>query len=1428
VESAALDLDAGGDEIPDAAGTLPWNLEDSIRAKLEASRKDLLDLGLRNSLLNYRLLRARGVEVVDELSTEIFRILARQGRAMAFLPVGDDLDPGNLAQPDDSGSIAARHTDLRLQTSASPTQLQSRLLATYRAAHTSLEEQGVNTLFLALGMLHWYEEKNAPQVRRAPLLLVPASLERSNVTERFRLRYTGDDISFNPSLTQKLRTEFGITMPAMGEADDLDLAVYFVQVAEAIRGQPAWKVVPNDIALGFFSFAKMLMYEDLDAERWPKDLQPVDAPILRALLQEQFSEPPSPYSEDALLDQEHPESTTLPLVMDADSSQSLAILDVMAGRNLVIQGPPGTGKSQTIANLIAQAVAGGKTVLFVAEKLAALDVVKRRLDRVGLGDACLPLHSHNTQKKALLAELRRTLELGKPRQPGSIAEREDLDRSRAKLNTYATAVNTPIGESGVTPHDALGRIVRLGQLHAPETLHSAASPDMHRWSASDYRRRLGIVTELQVQLKAVGPAKSHPFWGSRRTAFPPTERESVWEILDLARQANEQVVLAARRLADMLGVQHPTQLSEVEPLLPKDWQLARRWFGKDKPARQSLEGAIARRATQLAAVSQALQLDEQQGVAAAVDSPFPDTARQLNHWMERLPELQSLAALNHAIEQCRRGSLEAFADLAHEMDGASTDLTAALQYSWFTSLIRQAYAERAALAQFNRLSHEQALDQFRALDQETIRANSSHLAEKHWKQLPTHTGGGQLAVLKREFEKKSRHLPLRQLMTRAGMPIQKIKPVFMMSPLSIANYIPPGSLSFDLAIFDEASQVKPVDAFGALLRTKQAVVVGDNRQLPPTSFFDALTKGEEMEEENVTADMESILGLFAAQLAPQRMLRWHYRSRHESLIAVSNHAFYDDRLIVFPSPDGARTHSGLIYHHLEESSYDRGGSRANLAEAQVVARAVMKHARKRPNLTLGVAAFSMAQMQAIADQVELLRREDTGSEAFFTTEHPHEPFFVKNLETVQGDERDVIFISVGYGRTQEGRLSMSFGPLNADGGERRLNVMITRARLRCEVFTNLRAGDIEEEGKRAGVRAFKVFLNYAETGLLELSETEDFESDPPFEEAVRLELDKRGHTVRQQVGSAGFRVDLAIVDPESPGRYLLGVECDGATYNSAHSARDRDRLREEVLKRLGWRLHRIWSADWLSDPEREILRLESAIENAQRAPEVDDKPEVRMTLQEPQVVREENATPQDTVPISARPYETAYPSVNLRGQHLHAVRHDVVAGWVAEVVSVESPVHQSEVARRIADAAGVKRIGSRIDAMFNYVFIFGLGAHRLTVDRRGEFLWKRGAEQPQVRDRSGLPVASRKLELVAPEEIEAAVQQVVEHSYGMEADQIPVGVCRLLGIGRTTPQMVNQIASAIDRLRASGRLSQKGAYLTVATASGSTRTEPLK
>ena len=438
--------------------------------------------------------------------------------------------------------------------------------------------------------------------------------------------------------------------------------------------------------------------------------------------------------------------------------------------------------------------------------------------------------------------------------------------------------------------------------------------------------------------------------------------------------------------------------------------------------------------------------------------------------------------------------------------------------------------------------------------------------------------------------------------------IQKIKPVVMMSPFSIPKYIPTKSVKFDIVIFDEASQLMPHNALGAILRGKQVVVIGDEKQLPPTNFFQKELQedfGNYSEKEEINnLKYESVLDLFLSKRAKAKMLRWHYRSKHQSLIHVSNHEFYNANLIIFPSkfpPHNKET--GLIFHHTKKSFYvpGRDGGRAsNPREAQIISEKVKDFFTKHraSGKTLGVVAFSKAQKDEINFHLDKIKKEDRFLEKFLDPQTKNY-CFVKNLETVQGDERDVIFVSVGYGMREDGKMSMRFGPINHTGGEKRLNVAMTRAREKCELFCNFQHIDIAPTKKMAeGVRVLKQFLKYAKTRKLEFpTKSRPDQEMNPFEYQVYLEIEKMGYRADSQVGSSGFFIDLAVLNPESPSSYLLGVECDGATYHSGSWRRERDRIRENILRESGWKIHRIWSTDWFYSKESEIERLKTAIQN---------------------------------------------------------------------------------------------------------------------------------------------------------------------------------------------------------------------------------------
>ncbi|TAN08920.1 MAG: DUF4011 domain-containing protein [Burkholderiaceae bacterium] len=525
----------------------------------------------------------------------------------------------------------------------------------------------------------------------------------------------------------------------------------------------------------------------------------------------------------------------------------------------------------------------------------------------------------------------------------------------------------------------------------------------------------------------------------------------------------------------------------------------------------------------------------------------------------------------------------------------------------FDVLARQALKEDDKLARFSGKSHDVLCEQFAKYDNALKQLQRRKIAwAADQTDPPTGSMGGrvsdltELALLEHECSKKKRHIPIRQLLKRAGRALLALKPCFMMSPMSVAQYLAPGDVSFDLVVMDEASQIKPQDAIGAVARGGQLVVVGDPNQLPPTSFFDRL-EDDDVEDPTGAEEAESILDA-VWPLFQRRLLRWHYRSQHPDLIAFSNAFFYKD-LVLFPSPYKESDKYGIHYHRLSRGCFV---GRRNMEEARVIANAVQQHFRVSPKDTLGVATMNAEQRLQIEAAIESLAKDDPAFQKSLGEDgERRESLFIKNLENVQGDERDVIFVSMTYGPSEPGgKVMQRFGPINTETGWRRLNVLFTRARKRMHVFSSMGSADVlVGASSKRGVKALHDFLSYCETGIL--SQTDGVtgkEPDSDFEVAVMDALRTRGFDCVPQVGVAGFFIDVAVIDPGKPGHYLMGIECDGATYHSAKSTRDRDRLRQSILERLGWRIRRIWSTDWYKNPSaafapmlKELDELKSAI-----------------------------------------------------------------------------------------------------------------------------------------------------------------------------------------------------------------------------------------
>lgn len=1485
----------------------------------------------------------------------------------------------------DEHGVPKRHIDSRLQTTLESQLLQRRLLSTYYDANTFEEEQGVSPLYLALGFLKWYESQGAKRARFAPLILVPVVIERRSARVKFRINYSGEDITTNLSLQARLKDEFGIELPEVPDVDDLSPADYFNQVATAVAGQPRWEVLPDDMVMSFFSFSKFIMYRDLDPANWPHDRAIDRHPLIVSLLGDGFT-----HEEPLCGDHENLDRLISPLdivhVLDADSSQAQVIEEIKTGRNLVIQGPPGTGKSQTITNLIAAAVKDGKKVLFVAEKMAALNVVKRRLDNIGLGDLCLELHSRKAKKRLVLDELERTLDLGRPQVADVVDQARLLQRLRGKLNGYVDELHEVLDPAGLTPFQVIGELVRLRTTGVPPADFELDDP--LSWTADAFRERCSRLREVATIVQDMGVPAEHPWRGVRLGSMLPTDLSRLKDRLLGHVESVKELTSLLTRFAQGLGLDEPADFGEAVRLVKVGnrlsaapamdgqamgssvWQQRGRDIGSlidagksHAAVRRKLEGTVTNDAwaTDISTIRRDLathgrswfrflngsyrranaalrgllagpppkSLRERldvlnairvgQNARTAVDNDadlgrqaFGQAWRGLDSDWERLTRIRKWDAENQsagdadvcrtaatrdvdvakvntdtqqlasALDRCLTHVRDLFQDLQLDAKAAfeSNDITRipiqlltsrldewhthinsmsqwinyrtrheqleaegmarladrlyggqlkseaagdGLKMAYYEALIGEMIRKHPTLATFDGRAHEQVQEEFRAQDVRRIELARQEVAQAHYQSIPRGLSDiGQMGVVRREIAKQRRHLPIRRLLHRAGHAIQGIKPVMMMSPVSVAQFLEPGSLEFDLLLIDEASQVRPVDALGAVARSKQIAVVGDDKQLPPTQFFDRVLGDEALDDDEAfaTSDVESVLGLCTAQRVPNRMLLWHYRSRHHTLIAVSNREFYDGRLHVVPSPsdeDLDRESIGLSYRYVPNGVYDRGGTRMNAEEARTVAQAVIEHARHHGSLTLGVGAFSVAQRDAILEQLERLRRSEVDVEPFFSPEHS-EPFFVKNLENIQGDERDVVLISVGYGPDATGRVSMNFGPLSAIGGERRLNVLITRARRRCVVFSSLTADDIDTtRASGRGPHALKAFLNYAEHGEADDRKTRDGPYASVFEASVAGALEKQGYELHPRVGVSGFFVDLAVVDPDKPSRYVLGIECDGHDYHSARWARDRDRLRRQVLEDRGWTIHRIWSPDWFNradDQMRNTIEAirTSAVRTATRDAAILDKPRAKP---EAGVTRSGVGHEQGTARgVKVAPYREAGFAVP-KGRDIHQLPVRDLARSVCRVVDIEGPIHREEIVRRLAQLWGHKRTGTRIAEVIDAAVRWAVHREKLIEDH--EFYSLNNRQPVSIRDRSDVESATlRKPEMLPPAEVRAALLHVVGSHAGVTEDEAINAAARMLGFRVTTSALRAVIASQLDPLIDGRALLRKGDALIVA------------
>ncbi|KAA0214513.1 MAG: DUF3320 domain-containing protein [Leptolyngbya sp. PLA3] len=1542
----------------------------------------LLDLSLRNRLINFR---------------HSGRSLCLDVSALAALE--DQLAAGEWLsiRPKTDADEVFRRSELqagRVYSTEPPAETQKRLLTLYRTARSGIEETGANLLHLALGMLRWYADDGTPHL--APLVLLPVQLVRTSGGGGFAYALCLSDEPLRPNVTllEKLRTDFGLSTTGLDELpeDDhgLDVDLILRSFREVIRDMPRWEVL-DTAYLGLFSFNKFLMWRDLqeNTERLKQ------SPLITHLIDRPGQDfDPDFITPEVRDDQVRPQD--LLCTRDADSSQLAAVLAARNARSFVLEGPPGTGKSQTIANVIADSLARGKRVLFVAEKMAALSVVRSRLEADGLGAFCLELHSAKASKSEVLAQLDRALNFPRQLEPAEFETLcTQLAAARAQLNAYVTDLHTP-RPSGETLYQVLGRLASLAEGPACDPPDDAG-PHTGLEQLTAWRN---AIKDLLDKSEPINPPGEHPLRGLRPTAWsfalPPTAqsalqlaavaleglrdslasftracdlspppdtlphtavsmlarvaalvptcpapgvelltgpasasmRAALRESIDLGRQRDSlRNQLLTRYREEFLSIEHLPHIDAVSHAARRHWPVRffaarsarnrlRAYFLARPPSldrlKTDLEDArTAKRLTDELAAKTAFEsalggrwkagradwdeLDRilnwcdqfarniepaddatsqrcAQSLAAVLSNPAPTAraaqpARALverwQAWQHAWQHLEStlaaepiqpdadeswLPAVEATIARWTTGLGElndwctwrAARDRAHALGlhdlllhYESGSLTRAhLSDAFERSFARTWFASTAdrvpAVRTFNAHTHTGVVQRFRTLDTSLIdltrRVVSARLAQAAPAGAGPVSAQSEIGILRRELAKKRRHMPTRRLIEAIPNLLARLKPCFLMSPLSVAQFLDTRLPAFDLVIFDEASQIPVWDAIGAIARGAQVIVVGDSKQLPPTNFFNTLDSDEdEPIEDEAVEDLESILKECNAAGVPSMRLRWHYRSRHESLIAFSNHHYYRNELHTFPSPEERSPTLGVTMRFVEGAVYDRGNTGTNRVEAeQVVAEVVGRLREPGADGSIGIVTFNQPQQTLIEDLLDAQRRADPALEPFFTG--PGERVFVKNLENVQGDERDTIIFSVGYGPDADARLSMNFGPLNQDGGERRLNVAVTRARCRLIVFSSIRADQIDLKRTGAvGVRHFKAFLDYAQRGpqaLADTRHTADNAGAEQFVEVVAAALESRGWKIDRRVGCAGYRIDIGVRDDDNPGRYLLGVECDGPTYHAARTARDRDRLRQSVLENLGWKLVRVWSIDWHMNPARGLDALDKAIRAARQpsaasAPDASPQPPAPASPGTTLLASESLAPPSGSV---VETYRAATKPRSLRVDDIYDPRAEAaLTSAIAHLVQVESPICEELVIRRLSDWLGGARVTARFRERCSHLLTLGAQAGLWTI--ADEAIW-RPDQSPATYTTWRAPgddaSSQRDVELIPATEQRNAVMHVLHAQVALPREDLARETGKALGLSRPSPRALALLDDAIASALTAGLAEQSHDRITPA------------
>jgi hypothetical protein len=1485
----------------------------------EASKEDtwqrrLLDLTLRNNLLNFRYMR----DCMHVVASDIVNFLAKaeeKGKLVlkANTQAIDNVGPFGISQKVKTLSelIAIELKSGIVRIFGTPESVQDATSALIRKGKATQEEMGANTLFLAIGFLQW-KHKEDTDFKYAPLVLLPVNLKKAK--GQGIVLELGDEYQVNSTLLEFLKQEFGVDIRGI-DGNNLSPQEILAVVRAKTANMKGW-LVYEDMYISQFTFARYAMWSDVKNNIAKYKNNPLIESLItntNKLAGNKLCSTPE--------DESQPTQILTPLA--CDSSQYSAVAESAKGTTFVLHGPPGTGKSQTITNIIANALHDGKRVLFVAEKQAALQVVKKRMNEIGLGDFCMELHSGKTvDKNEVVQSIEHTLGLTAQFDDEKFNTTADnIVENRQKLLLPLTALHKK-RSLGVSIYE--GIVYYLQNAQAPE-LVNIESTFYDGLTAQKLAQYEGMLLTAQAAAKECGGVYRSPFdnvnisecnekvkssvlcscevvlaelkhlknylglfldtfnqkistftqkklqaiieiagilkddklktffscdekdfyifynanlrydsevrnWYTRFKELPDLEKlvdkieteienwgenyRSSKVLLNVIRRINKCGKTPLERNEELEWIKHAyeienakqrimsyTNLSEgftafggginekkrddfMRPIYKLHQQCslvfmdyngdafnsvcARTADGHLKPLLSGFISAAVAFTKSCDHFNKVINADKS---AVADEDLFEYYSSKCSALIDNIDMLPAWCMYKNTAKTLNENGLTFITDAMESGQISGEKILSAFRKNVYRNFIQTNIPTDESLSQFSATVMDETAQNFaKLLDEFTIMTREK-IRYELISRLPSSGTEGKLALELMAFNRKIkgnlRGVNIRDLFTEIPELMKVVAPCIFMSPYTVSQYLPSNPDLFDIVIFDEASQLPTCEAVPSLARAKSAIIVGDPKQMPPTAFF--MNSG--IDEENVEAeDLESVLDDCLALGIPEKHLNWHYRSKHESLIAFSNIMYYSSRLCTFPSPDALDSKVSLKF--VQNGVYERGGTKYNRQEAEALVNEVVRRLKdeRLKRSSIGIVTFSTPQ-QVYIEKLLSKKLAENGLET--VAYDREEQLFVKNLENVQGDERDVILFSVCYGPDSVGRISLNFGPLNQLGGWRRLNVAVSRAREEMVIFTSMRYSMIDlSRTTSRGVAGLKAFLEFAEKGRTNIAAPSDeiIINKNSISKYVANELASYGYDCRCDVGVSDFKIDVGVLDPKNKHNFILAILCDG-TQN--FSVKDRSVMQVQTLKRNNWNVIRLYSINFFNNPKREIKKIKEYLDK---------------------LTSTSNAT--------ANNFRKIYRYAKLTEKSVDANyilcgdNDAEVVKAIKAVVLAEEPISRQFLMKRVLSSFGITKIGVKLEAKLDGLIASCAFKSANVLGNKYYFKTEKTAyDRYRVEDKTPIRVSDTDF---TPYDIISLIRAILLDKVSMYCDELIVAVTKQLKIARPSDKMTTFISMCVD------------------------------